>query len=65
MNVDFTSPENVTEAVRQKISELKEEEKEEIIRRAREEDKFDLQIDRSDEEMLYIAVKYELFQRQE
>ena len=65
MDVDFTSAADVERAVKQRISELTDQEKEDFIRKARKEDKFDLQISRSDDEMLYIYVKYQLFQQQE
>ena len=64
MNIDFTSQANVEKAVKQRISELKDDEKEEMIQKARKEDKFNLQIGRSDDEMLKIYVKYQLFNDQ-
>jgi hypothetical protein len=64
MNVNFTSKETVEQAVKKRITELSAEEKEKLIRQAREEDVYNLQIEKSDEEILQIMVKYELFQDQ-
>ena len=62
MDIDFTSREKIDKIVEQRISELSKEEKTELIKKARKEDIFDLQIDRPDDEMLFIYVKYQLYE---
>ena len=64
MDVDFTSPKDVDKAVKQKISQMTEEEKEKLILKARKDDKFNLQTARNDKEILFIAAKYELYEEQ-
>jgi len=64
MDIDFTSPKDVDKAVRQKISQMNDDEKIELIKKARKEDHFDLQNEKTDIEMLRIYVKYQLFETQ-
>jgi hypothetical protein len=43
---------------------MKEDEKRKLIQKAREDDHFNLQLDKNDFEMLHIYVKYQLFKDQ-